>query len=151
MRPKRKKTWILVADGARARIFTNEGSNGKLAPVREFEWPPARKPTRELGVEKPGRTFESADATRHAMEPRVDWQEYEKQRFTRRIARLIERAGDRQRFDRLILVAPPKVLGEFRNALDKTTRARVSAEIPKDLTRLAPHELPRHLEEVVRL
>lgn len=151
MKPKRKKTWILVADGARARIFANEGGGSGLASVREFEWPPARKPTRELGVEKPGRTFESADAARHAMEPRVDWQEFEKQRFARRIARLLARAGDDRRFDALVLVAPPKVLGEFRNALDKATRARVSAEIPKDLTRLAAHELPRHLGEVVRL
>lgn len=151
MKPKRKKTWIVVADGARARILANEGGGSGLALVRELEWPPARKPTRELGVEKPGRTFESADTARHAMEPRVDWQEFEKQRFAHRIARLLERAaGDRQ-FDELVLIAPPRMLGEFRNTLDKATRAHVSAEIPKDLTQLALHELPRHLGEVVRL
>lgn len=151
MRRKRRKTWIVVADGARAQILANEGLGSGLAPVRALEWPPARMPTRALGTEKPGRTFESADATRHAMEPRVDWQEYEKQRFLKRLARLLARAAVARRFDDLVLVAPPRILGALRTCLDKATRACVSAEIPKDLTRLTVHELPRHLGEAVRL
>ncbi|MFQ5959726.1 MAG: host attachment protein [Alphaproteobacteria bacterium] len=149
--PRRKKTtWVVIADGARARIVATEGPRTGLAPLREMESTASRMPTRELGVERPGRAFESADVLRHAMEPRVDWHRFEKEQFAKSVAAIVDDAAGRRRFDALILVAPPRTLGDLRKALAQTTRAKVTAELAKDLTNVPLHELPRHLGGVVR-
>jgi protein required for attachment to host cells len=60
-------------------------------------------------------------------------------------------AAARRRFDALVLIAPPQALGDLRKALAGGVRAKVAAELAKDLTNVPLHELPRHLAEVVRL
>jgi protein required for attachment to host cells len=37
-------------------------------------------------------------------------------------------------FDRLIIIAPPKILGQLRKAFHAEVVARIAAEIPKELT-----------------
>ncbi len=149
--PRRKKTtWVVIADGARARIVATEGPGTGLVPLREMESAASRTPTRELGVERPGRAFESADVMRHAIEPRVDWHRFEKQQFARDIAAIVDGALGRRRFDTLVLVAPPRTLGDLRKALAPGTRAKVTAELAKDLTNVPLHALPRYLGDVVR-
>jgi protein required for attachment to host cells len=49
----------------------------------------------------------------------------------------------------LVLVAPPKALGRLRVELSKSVRARVSAELAKDLTHLPAQELQEHLGTVI--
>jgi protein required for attachment to host cells len=143
-------TWVVVADGARARILANEGPGSGLVPVfaREQDLPK----TRELGADRPGRSFSSMQSgTRSAMEPRVDWHQFEKQKFARSMAKLLDDARTKQAFDRLVLVAPPTTLGELRATLDKHTQALIAGEVAKDLTRHAVDEIPSHLDGVIRL
>ncbi len=144
-------TWILIADGARAHIIANDGPGKGLKPVPGREYTGINLPTREIGTDKPGRTFDRAGTGRHAKEPRVDWHQFEKHKFARSMAKVLDKAAGNGAFDRLVLVAPPQTLGELRGALDKKTRARITAESAKDLTNLSIHELPEHLSEVVRL
>lgn len=151
LHPK-KTTWVVIADGARAFIMANKGPGTGLTLVpgtlREKEVPK----TAELGSDKPGRSFESArTGIRHAMEPRVDWHQFEKQKFAHSMAKLLDEARTRNAFDRLVLVAPPDTLGELRAKLDKHTQALITAEIAKDLTKHPAHELPDHLKDVVKL
>jgi protein required for attachment to host cells len=146
---RRKTSWIVVADGSRARILTNQGPGTGLALLAEHEAPQARAHTAELGADKPGRSLDSATPARHAMEPRVDWQRQEKERFVSRLAG--ELAGARDRFDALVLVAPPRVMGELQRRLDEPTRAKLSGELQKDLTWVAVPELAAHLDEIVKL
>ena len=54
-------------------------------------------------------------------------------------------------FDDLVLVAPPKALGELRAALDVRVQGHVTAELGKDLTHLTVHEMHDHLDGTVRL
>ena len=48
-------------------------------------------------------------------------------------------------FDRIILFAPARALGQFRGMLDDATRAKIQVEEAKDLTKLPLDELPKHL------
>lgn len=150
MMVKKKLVWVLIADGARARILVALGRGHGLAPVAERDWAAARAPTRSLGGDKPGRAFESSgDGTRHAMEPKVDWQRFEKTRFAREIAALMDEAAAADRFDGLVVVAPPATLGDLRKLISERVRSRIMAEIDKDLTTVADHDLPRHLADRV--
>lgn len=150
MAPKHKITWVVIADGARAHIVVTEGPGTGLTPILDAESAASRTPTRDLGSDKPGRSFESADGSRHAMEPRVDWHRFAKQQFAKRIADIVDRAAVRGRFHALVLVAPPRTLGDLRKALNDGTRDKVTAELGKDLTGVPLHELPAHLGEIVR-
>ena len=145
------RSWVLIADGARARILVNEGRGSGLEPVPGKDFNATHAATRVLGADKPGRVFESADSARHAMAPRVDWHEYEKHLFARMIAADLDKAAERRAFDRLVLVAPPKSLGELRAALGAETRKKVTAELAKDLTSIPDHDLAPHLAETVPL
>jgi protein required for attachment to host cells len=148
----KKKTWILVADGARARIFVNEGPGTGMRGLAGADYEADHRPTHEIGVERPGRTQESlGDGTRHAYAPRVDWHEYEKHLFAKEMAQVIDQACERGAFDALVLVAPPKALGELRAALGKNALAKVAAELDKDLVNTPEHDLPGHLTEAITL
>ena len=140
-------TWVLVADGAKARLLERIGVNAPLIPVpgKEFSEPESRTPTRDIGADRPGRVRESANTARHAMEPRVDWHRYAKEQFAKSVAGALEEAALQKKYEALILVAPPQALGDLRSALGQHARRLVAGEIAKDLTNLPDHELPAHL------
>ena len=114
MRFKKLTTWVVLADGARARILENTGPGTGLVELEEWESAEARKPTRELGTERPGRGHESATEGRHAIAPHGDWHEMEKVNFANDLARYLKRHGDAGKFDQLVLAAPPRTLGELQ-------------------------------------
>ena len=145
------RTWIVVADGARARILLNEGPGKGLILALPEALSAPHPPTRETGAERPGRVFESADSSRHAMEPRVDWHRFEKRHFARGIARIIDRAAIDKAFDRLVLIAPPKTLGDLRAALGQASRDAIHTDVAKDLTKVPVQELPSYLEDIVNI
>lgn len=134
MKPVR--TWVLVADAGQSKVYENLGPGKGLNEVRGEAMEHDLPPTREIGTDKPGRTFDSGGEGRHAMAPRVDWHEQAKSEFAKSVAARLNKAQQKNRFDRLVLVAPPKMLGELRAALSDHTAKHVSGEINKDLTGL---------------
>ena len=66
---KRPVTWILIADGSRAKVFKVAGK-GKIEEKDEMA--AAHPPTRDLVSDRPGRTFDSLGDGRHAKEPPTD-------------------------------------------------------------------------------
>lgn len=147
---KTRKTWILIADGARARVVRYEGPVEGLVPALDKDFVSVHSATRELGSDKPGRGQGGASGSRQVFEDRVDWHTYEKHLFAVALAGELEHAQDRGAFDDLVLIAPPKALGELRMALSKKVKDCVSAELDKDLTHVPVHELKDHLKDVVR-
>ena len=146
---KRITTWILVADAAQGRLFRNDGPGRGIALVSDAVLRGRNLPGREIMSDRPGRTFDSVGQGRHAMVPRTDPREVEKQRFAHQLAAMLDDGLKRGSFDRLVLVAPPKALGQLRDELSKSVRARVSAELAKDLTHLPAQELRKHLSTVI--
>jgi protein required for attachment to host cells len=143
----KNRTWILVADGARALLIRNEGSatQPKFALIRRYRQ--ENPATREQGTDRPGRTN---DATTHksAMEP-TDWHQIAEDRFVHELAQVISTAFQRNEFDSLVIAAPPVALGEMRKALPDQIRDHILSEINKDFTHLPLQELeeviPKHL------
>jgi protein required for attachment to host cells len=144
-------TWILIADGSRARLFANQGRGTGLKPALDQEFIGVNRPSREIGSDQPGRAFDSAGFGRHAMEPPTDPHRYEKQRFANAIAGILDDARSKGVFDRLVVVAPPQALGDLRSQLSEGLRKVVAAELAKDLTKVPVHQLADHLREIVAL
>jgi protein required for attachment to host cells len=145
---QQNKTWLVVADGAKARIFSVSGGDSGLAELHDLIAQEQRS-SHEIGSERPGRTQESANAARHAIEPRVDWHTQAKQEFARAIATLVNDGATKGAYESLVLVAPPEALGHLRKLLDRRAQARVSSEVDKDLTKLTPHALQLALKDVL--
>jgi protein required for attachment to host cells len=145
---RRKITWAAVADGAKALILVNEGSdtapNMSVLSKTEFENPA----TREHGTDRPGRRSGGGPGLRSAMES-PNWHEFEKDRFIEEFAERLNRAAQRGQFERLIVAAPPRVLGQLRPALSGQAAACVVAEIGSDLTGHRVEEIEKHIAKAL--
>lgn len=141
---KQKKTWVLVADGTRARIFVKKHNKLNNAIGQDLVGENLKES--ELGTSKPGRSYESANPTRHAYQPRMDWQQHQKELFAKELCEIIEKANDEAEFDELVIISPPKTLGDIRGHLGKKTLPKITEEIPKDITKLTEPELMSFLE-----
>ncbi len=142
---KRIITWILVADGPQARLFCNDGPGRGVAPFFDGLLTGCNLPGREIMSDRPGRTSDSAGQGRPAKEPRTDPREVEKRRFAHTLAAMLEDGLNQGRFDCLVLVAPPRALGQLRDESSKSVRDKISAELAQDLTQMPQHKLPEHL------
>jgi len=151
MRFKKITTWVVLADGAHARIFENSGPGTGLVEINSWDSPSARKPTRDLGTDRPGRGHESATYGRHALAAREDWHEGEKANFVHDVAAYLNDRNHQGAFDELVIAAPPRALGELRKAIDSTTAGRLKVEINKDLTKIPQADLGEHLSDLVLL
>ena len=106
------------------------------------------------GVSRHGRNGRRFSATgRHAIEPKHDPHKLEKHNFVLRVVKLLDTAYDQGAFGQLIVVAPERSLGEFRDLASDRLMRLVVSQIPKELTQYSDHELIKrlkpHLAEVV--
>ena len=144
--PKHKVTWILIADGSRAKIVTEREEAPGFDIVTEIQSAESHVPSHLIGDDRPGRTQESAYSGRHAVQPRHDPHEERLTAFIRGVAAYLNEQGAGTAFDDLIVFAPPRALGQLRDMLDDAVAKKIRAEAPKDLTKLPLDELPKHLE-----
>jgi protein required for attachment to host cells len=125
--------WVVVADGEKALFLWNAGDttypNLQVVKGMEQENPP----TREQGVERPGRYAGMSTPHNSAFEE-TDWHRLGKARFADEIATRLYKMAHRGDFQEIVLVAPPVVLGEIRKKLHQEVAGKVVAEIPKTLT-----------------
>lgn len=120
-----------------------------LHPSPAFELTAGSPPTRDIGSDRPGRVHDRFGPGRHAMEPKVDWHRQDKAMFAKAVAEKIESAVQDRVCDRLILVAPPTVMGDLRAALDRHSHDLVSGEVTKDLTHCSPAEIAEQVSGVL--
>jgi protein required for attachment to host cells len=137
-------TLVLVGDGRKALFLRNKGTplHAKLVTERVLEQD--NPPTREQGTDRPGRTNGTDGVSRSALE-QTDWHQLAEDRFASEIADALYRTGHAHGFEHLIVVAPPKVLGNLRAAFHPEVTKRVIAEVPKDLTSQPVQELVKLL------
>ena len=141
---KRAKLWYVIADGGRAR-FVARDEEGAFRTLSSFVSTELHKSTHELGRDRPARVKESATPARHAVEPRRDLHEAAKDAFIRTVATELAAQLKDGKFDELVLVAPPGVIAELKDALSKPIAKLVVEELQKNLTKVPDHELTGHL------
>ena len=150
MAAKQKPTWITVSDGAQARFFAlSKNDDGvTFEEAADAMQTDLKAAVREERGNKPGRSFASAGGgLRHAMEPRSNYLKLEKHNFAREVAAALDAACAKNRYESLVLVAPPRSLGELRELLSERVLGSVTIEIAKDLTQLTPNALWKQLSK----
>lgn len=124
---------IVVTDGEKMLLFRNDGDgeypNLTVERKREQENPADR----EQKSDQPGRAFASVGNGRTAYEE-TDFHQLGEDRFAAETAELLKKRALDNDFDSLIIVAPPRTLGELRKHYHKEVAKRLAGEIAKDLT-----------------
>lgn len=129
---------VVVGDGEKALFLRNKGGPQAIKLEVEDILAHNNPATHEQGTDKPGRAFASVGSARSAMEE-TDWHRLGEERFAAEIAATLYRLAHANKFEALVVVAPPKVLGILRKAFHKEVIDRITGEVPKDLT---SHPLP---------
>jgi protein required for attachment to host cells len=144
--PGRLMLLITIADGEHAR-FVQPDANNELRTISFIDSASAHLRSRDIGTDRPGRQSESATTAHHAVGPRHDLHAMEKERFAQLVAAQIN--NRKALFDELLLVAPPRVMQEVRDALDAASAAKLVGTLEKDLVKTPDHELSTHVREWV--
>lgn len=115
------QTWILIGDGSHARLFQSDDAAHPWRLVRSLD--------REHSREKTSESHE--DGGEHG--------------FARHLVTELETGRQAGSFRRLVLVAPPKFLGQLRGELSAPLSACVVNSVDADYTKMAAAELPKHI------
>lgn len=137
---------VFVGDGRRALFLRNAGNPAapKFQTERVFE--KENPPTEEQGSDQPGRTFASVGTARSAVE-QTDWHDLEEKRFAHEVADKLALMVRDGRVEKLVIAAPPRTLGELRQAMTDQVKSRVIAEIDKDFTSQPVPQIQKHFED----
>jgi protein required for attachment to host cells len=144
-------TWVLIADGARARVLAFDQRHRRIDRDFVEEIVGSTAPSREIASDRPGRSFDSGGlGGRHAMEPGTDPQRHAKLAFARELVQRLEQGLHGGQFDDLALIAAPQTLGDLRALLPKVLADRVVTEVAKDLVNLPLPELRTRVGEILQ-
>lgn len=155
------KAFVVVADGRKMLFLRNEGDavhpNLQVERKRVQENPKdLDQKTDQAGQSSstqsgPGAPAVAQNGSNHAQGGgaqfapsrgtmgEADYHQLEEDKFAAETAELLRKRALNNDFDTLIIVAPPKTLGELRKHYHKEVENRLTGEIDKDLTR---HTIP---------
>ena len=124
---------VLVADGRKMLFLRNKGDD--LHPHLVVEHAEEQKNPKD-GDQKsdaPGVSSSSARPGRSTMDE-VDFHKLAEDRFAADAADLLKRRALAHDFTSLIVIAPPRTLGELRKHYHAAVSALITGELDKDLT-----------------
>ncbi len=135
--------FVVVADGRKMLFLRNEGDevhpNLQVERKRVQDNPKDGDQATDLaGSASSTRTAGANWASGGSFE-NTDFHQLEEDRFAAQTADLLKARALSNDFETLIIVAPPRTLGELRKHYHKEVENRLAGEIDKDLTR---HTLP---------
>jgi len=143
------KTWVIVADAARARFLSvenNEGAyhgsaaspsskpvmRGALEEIKELLNPAGRMSDQDLTSDRPGSTADRMGEALHAYEPANGPKDIEASRFAQEVVKELEGAYRTKKMDRFYLMAAPRFLGMLRDQMNTGLKQALVTDIAKD-------------------
>jgi protein required for attachment to host cells len=154
-RPHIDKTMIVaVVDGARAAIYI-----AKPSPVRQQGGRPglrlslvpggrlrqSNRKSRAIVSDRPGHKAGGFGTRRYAVQPRMSPHDRAERQFVVDVAEFLGRVVPSLKPDELVLVAPPRAMGELRGRLARALARRDILEITQEWTGLGPAEIGKRL------
>ena len=136
---------VLVADGRKSLFFRNEGDGSipKLSVEdKEIHENPAHH---EQATDTAGMSMKTKDGRGGSMQE-VDFHQQEEDRFAAGLAETLKARALANDFEALVVVAPPKTLGELRKHYHKEVERRLVGELAKDLTGMPVAEIEKALQ-----
>ena len=130
--------FVLVADGRKALFFRNEGDaeypNLQVEHAEEQANPADRDQKTDAAGAASSTRGGGQFASGGGSMGETDFHQQEEDRFAAETADMLKRRALANDFEALIIVAPPKTLGELRKHYHKEVSDRLTGELAKDLT-----------------
>ena len=136
---------VLVTDGRKMLLFRNAGGAETLALEALEKAVDENPPDREQKSDRPGRTAMMGAASRRSAYAESDFHDREEKAFARRAVEALEGQLERGAFERVLIVADPRTLGEMRGHYGKALLERLAGEVAKDLVKHPVGEIERIL------
>lgn len=139
------RIWVVVADREHAHVYlrTPEGLDRFVEAVPGHVKTLAGKEA----VHK-SHVHASSGAVHYASDPRDREKHHGDSAFVYELAEWLDRAAREDDFDRLVIAAAPRTLGELRKVLSKPVQARITAEVDKELIKMPVKKLEEELTAV---
>ena len=122
--------WIVVADGAGARLFLNVGKGLTVSLTQQKLLEPEDLDDNGPAGKQP------PDSSEQAIDEAT---------FAKQLANHLNAAALKQRYAALVLIADPQTLGQLRPQLHGETSQRIVREIAKTFTRSPVEDIERAL------
>jgi protein required for attachment to host cells len=134
--------FVAVADGEKMLLFRNQGDSDfpHLILVEQDEQESLANS--ELRRDVPGRSFSSVGPGRSAYDE-ADSRQIGEDSFALATAEMMNRRALGNEFESLIIVAPPRTLGELRKYYHGELERRLAGEVPKNVTNVPVSEIER--------
>lgn len=139
------KTWILVAESSRAKIYKTDNRNDPLQELEDLVHPQGRQHEKDMSSDLPG-SNKGGGASHHHFDETTSIKEHEVAMFARQIAERLETGRNRGDYYRLIIVAAPSFLGHLRKSLTSETAKLVTEEINKNLLQHSAADIHQHVK-----
>jgi protein required for attachment to host cells len=140
------KTWIVVADACRARIFSADKPAGPLAEMETLSNPQARLHESDLVSDRAGRDSNGRGSS-HGVGNGNTTKDESTNRFAGEVCARLEQGRRNGDFGRLYVLGAPAFLGLMRKHQSAQLRKLISDEIAKDVTTQPPERIRAHLPD----
>ena len=141
------RTLVLLAGAQDARFLINDGVGRGLAEVLALSAAQFPEVARDF-ADAPTRGHAPGGAS-YAVDPATSAADQHRARFAERVIEALAQEWAAARADRLVLVAPPKMLGLLRARLSGAPKAALAADLDKDLVHLPVQDIGRHLDGLI--
>lgn len=134
---RQPKTWIIVTNAETARLFEFTGPAQPLLPLHDHVW---HAPEIAGYDDAQGVSHSSVGHSQHRLAEH-NGPDRQSDAFASLIATNLAQAENSDAFERLILIAAPRMLGMLREKLGSAVHEKIWIEIAKDLTHLPLEKL----------
>lgn len=125
--------FVLVADGRKMLFFRNEGDDAFPNLLVERKREQDNAADRDQKTDSAG-SHAGPSGTGASAYEETDFHQLEEQRFAADAAEMLKKRALANEYEQLIVIAPPKTLGELRKHYHKEVEKRLTGEVAKDLT-----------------
>ena len=126
-------TWIVVADSSRARFFSMESRSEPLVELDDLLHAEGRLRDQDALSDKQGGLTGGHGEGGHPFAAPTDPKQHELEVFAKQIAGKLEHGRVNHRYHKLILAAPPALLGVLRKVLNTQVMEMVCNSLDKNL------------------
>ena len=139
-------TWVLTLNSNDCRIYKLSEKPYQLILLKEIQHPESKLRDIELTSDKPGR-YEAADLAHGAFTQPSDPKEIQIEDFSRQVAKELNKDRNIEAYNKLIIIAPPRMNGLLFQHLNKHVKDLVIHNIKNDILNLTEPELAEFLHQ----
>ncbi len=132
----KKRTWILTADSAKAKIFEWIPEHKSLQEIISLDEQDARKHERDLKAERPGHGQGFASKVRYSVEDPASFKQQASLAFLKKLASFLSEVNTQSKYDTMVVIAPDEVYHVIRHNLSPEGQHKITLHHAKNLTNM---------------